>query len=517
LGEKKLKITEKEFENKITILTNKLKVNNFNEVIKDGLSLIKKVNHPILYNILSLAFQGKGDFDNSIKIIDEGLKLDPKNIFFLNNIGLSYYKKNELSKAEEYYNRAIEINPNYINTLNNLATLKKDLDLVDEAIELFEKSLKLNDKVLETNYNLASILQSIGKFDQSIKYFMKTLEINPKFTKADRNIAMMTSYNNDNEHFLKMKKKISETSLSKIELHELHFAIGKAYEDLKNHPEAFDNYSKANNYKKEITGYNIKKDREEFNSLKKIFNKNLDVKNSFNTKKLIFILGMPRSGTSLAEQIISSHSEVYGGGELIFLTDIIYQNFYSENKFLNISESKSKIQQVQNNYIKKISLIDSSEKSFTDKAPLNFKWIGYILNIFPNVKIVHCKRDPLDNCWSLFKNNFDGNLNFSNNLSDLGEYYKIYVDLMSFWKQKFPNKIYDLVYEHLTRDQENETKKLLKFCELSWDENCLKHHENKKSIKTVSFGQARKPIYKSSINSSEKYEDYLNELKSILN
>ena len=318
-----MKISEKEFENKITILTNKLKVNNFNEVITDGLSLIKKVNHPILYNILSLAFQGKGDFDNSIKIIDEGLKFDPKNIFFLNNIGLSYYKKNELSKAEKYYNRAIEINPNYINTLNNLATLKKDLDLVDEAIELFEKSLKLNDKVLETNYNLASILQSVGKFDQSIKYFIKTLKINPKFTKADRNIAMMTSYKNDNEHFKQMQKKISQLNLNKHELYELYFAIGKAYEDLKKYHEAFNNYSKANKLKKEITNYNIKKDQDEFDKLKKAFNKNINIKSSFNKKKLIFILGMPRSGTSLVEQIISSHHEVYGGGELIFLTDII--------------------------------------------------------------------------------------------------------------------------------------------------------------------------------------------------
>ena len=512
-----MKISEKEFENKITILTNKLKVNNFNEVIRDGLSLIKKVNHPILYNILSLAFQGKGDFDNSIKIIDEGLKFDPKNIFFLNNIGLSYYKKNELLKAKEYYDRAIEINPNYINTLNNLATLKKDLDLVDEAIELFEKSLKLNDKVLETNYNLASILQSIGKFDQSIKYFTKTLEINPKFTKADRNIAMMTSYKEDTEHFLKMKKKIFGLNLNKLELHELHFAIGKAYEDLKNYHDAFDNYSKANNLKKEITNYNIKKDQDEFDKLKKAFNKNINIKSSFNKKKIIFILGMPRSGTSLVEQIISSHHEVYGGGELIFLTDIIYQNFYNDKNFLNISESEDIIPEAQNSYIKKISLIDNSAKSFTDKAPLNFKWIGYILNIFPNAKIVHCKRDPLDNCLSLFKNNFDGNLNFSNSLLDLGNYYKIYDDLMSFWKQKFPNKIYDLFYENLTKEHENETKKLLKFCELSWDENCLKHYQNKKSIKTVSFGQARKPIYKSSVNSSEKYKDYLNELKSILN
>ena len=511
-----MKISHKEFSNKITILTNKLNNGYLNEVINDGLLLLKKVNQPILYNILSSAFQAKGDFENSIKIIEEGLKIDPYNIYFLNNIGLTYYKKNDFIKAEEYFNRAINIDPNFINVLNNLACIKTDLNLVDEAIELLQKSLSLNKNVLQTNYNLASIFQSIGNFEKSIEYFKQTLEINPRFTKADRNIALMSNYNKKNKHFIEMKNKLSKLDLNNTELHELHFALGKAHEDVKNHNEAFNNFEKANNYKKKITNYKIETDIKEFQEIKEKFTNKLNIKKKFNKKKLIFILGMPRSGTSLVEQIISSHSDVYGGGELVYLTDIIFKIFRDKNIFFDTKNLENKSKILQDDYLKKICLIDNSDKCFTDKTPLNFKWIGFIINFFPNSKIIHCKRNSLDNCWSIFKNNFDGNLNFSNNLSDLGKYYKLYEDLMLFWKKKYPNQIYDLVYEDMTSDHENEIKKALKFCELPWDENCLKHYENKKSIKTVSFLQARKPIYRSSVNSSEVYLEYLGKLKSIL-
>ena len=164
-----------------------------------------------------------------------------------------------------------------------------------------------------------------------------------------------------------------------------------------------------------------------------------------------------------------------------------------------------------------ISSIDNSEKSFTDKTPLNFRYIGFLINIFPNIKIINCKRNPIDTCWSNFKNYFAGQINFSNNLEDLAEYYNQYENIMKFWKKYFSNNIYDLNYENLVNNSETEIKNLIKFCELNWDPNCLKHYENKRMIKTVSFNQARKPIYKSAIKSSNVYEKYLDKLVKNLN
>ena len=505
-------ISDQAFKDKINKITNKLKIALFDEVISDAKILLKKKNHQILYNILSLAFQGKGEFENSIEIMERALKINPNNIHFLNNIGLSYYKKNNFIDAEKYFTRGLEVDPTYISTLNNMAVLKKDMELPDESIEYYKKILKLKENILEIHYNLASVYQSVGAYKLAINHFKRTLEINPEFTKSDRILSLMTTYDEDNKHFQDMKKKLLNLKHNKESLFELHFALGKAYEDTKNYKNAFDNYNNANILKKEITNYDINDDDRLFTKIKNIYQNKKQLINLNHDRKLIFILGMPRSGTSLVEQIISSHKDVFGGGEMMYLNDIIQKQFI-ENKEINSAISLEKIKEAQHEYLSKISLINKKANSFTDKAPLNFRWIGFIMDIFPNSKIIHCKRDPIENSWSIFKNNFDGNLNFSNNLTDLGKYYNLYQDLMNFWKLKYKEKIYDLSYEKLVLNPEYEIKNLIDYCEISWDPNCLKHHENKKTIKTVSFAQARKPIYKSSMKLSNKYDQYLSDLK----
>ena len=229
---------------------------------------------------------------------------------------------------------------------------------------------------------------------------------------------------------------------------------------------------------------------------------------------------MPRSGSTLIEQIVSSHKNVYGGGEIYILGQVFFEKFKNNNQLNKNNEISinfyNELIDIQKKYIEKISMIDNSKKVFTDKAPLNFRWIGFILSLFPNSKIIHCKRNKIDNCWSIYKNNFAGSLNFSNNLEDLGFFHNLYEELMSFWNNKFKDKIYNLSYEDLVNNPDAQIKLLIKFCGLDWDPSCFEFHKNTRTIKTVSFVQARKPIYKSSINSSSKYLEYLNKLKSVL-
>ena len=211
LSEKK----DNNFENEIFILQNKLKSNLFDEVIIKAKSLLKKHRHerkilhgiPVLYNIISLAYQSKLDYNNSIKIMEEALKLDPKNIFFLNNMGISQHKSKDFIEAEKYFERALKINPNYINVLNNYANLKKDLDKVDDAIKYYERSVKIKSNILITNYNLSSMYIQKGEYEKAIKYLKKSLEINPKFTTADRVLSLITKYEKNNKHFLDMIEK----------------------------------------------------------------------------------------------------------------------------------------------------------------------------------------------------------------------------------------------------------------------------------------------------------------------
>ena len=235
----------------------------------------------------------------------------------------------------------------------------------------------------------------------------------------------------------------------------------------------------------------------------------------------IFILGMPRSGTSLVEQIISSHSEVFGAGELPILSNIIKENFIIQNvlskdNLEKVVNDQQKIITLSNKYKNFINNFDIKEKFITDKAPLNFRWIGFIKILFPNSKIIHCTRDPQNNCLSMYKNLFEGGLNFTYDQSDLVKYYKAYQDLMNFWKSLFKDSIYEIQYENLINNNSSEIKNIIKYCNLKWEENCLSFYKNTTPIKTMSTAQARKPIYKTSIKAFDKFKDYFTYLNNYL-
>ena len=501
-----------ELQEKFQILLNKFKIGKFDEVIFESTLMAKKYpNQEVFINLLSLAYQAKGEFNNSISILEEALKRGKKNFNFWNNLGLTYLKIKNYNKAEECLLEAIKLNPKFINTLNNLGNLYIELNNFEKAEFYLKKALEVNNKILETNYNLATLLQSIGKIKDAKAFYKKTLEINEDFTRADFGLAMLEKYDHSNKHIEKMENKINK-KLTKSGYKDLFFALGKVYEDLGNIDKSFTFLKKANTTKKELTNYKIENDEKLF---KKIisFHNNSDLKKKEfpqQSKKIIFILGMPRTGTSMVEQIISNHSEVTGGGEINILS--FYLDKLFSDKIDNIYENLDFVKNEYLNYLNKIS----KSNIITDKAPLNFRWIGIIKLIFPKCKIVHCLRDPLENSWSIFKNEFERGMFFSNSFEDIAKYYQLYKNLMIFWKKEYEKSIFDLRYEDLINDPDNEIKKLISFCDLKWEDNCLEFYKNKKSIKTVSFLQARRPIYKDSLKGSIKFKKYLVELNNFL-
>ena len=507
-------ISDHQLKIKTDILTNKLNAGLFDEVITEAKVLLQKRGHQIVYNILSIAYQSLGKYDFSVKIMEEALKKNPKNPYFLNNMGISKHKLEDYEEAESYFKKGLDIAPNYVNILNNIANLKKDLNLIDEAIGFYEKSLQINENLIETRLNLSMVYITLGKFDNAKNHLNKILEINPKFTEADRLISTFTKYKEDSLHLKKMINKIDKETLNKEQLMHLHFALGKSFEDINKYEDSFKNFYEANNKLSEIIKYDIHQDVRQFENLniKKEYFNNIKVKK--NNPQLIFIVGMPRSGTSLVEQIISSHSNVFGGGELPFLPNIINKKILENEKLNNFKDDDLKIllETIQDEYLFKIARMNFSSDCFTDKAPLNFRYIGFIKKIFPHSKIINCNRDPIDVCWSNFKNYFSNSLPFSNNLNNLTLYYSLYQNYINFWKDSFADDIYDISYEKLVKDPKAEIKSLLDFCNLEWDEKCLKHEENPKPIKTASWVQARKPIYKSAVKSSDYFRVYLDEL-----
>ena len=516
------------FVEKVKKLQNYFTEGNFKRVIEGCETLNKKVpNNSFILNLSGMAHQELGKGHKAINFFELALKADNTNIAAMNNLANALKNIGQYVKADQIFKKIIKIDPNYINAYNNYANLKSTVNDVEGAIQLYSQALvianerKINPIVFLVH--LATSFQSINKKKESIEVVNEILKIDPDNISAHKTLSSIYKYSKKNEetmaHITKMKNIFDKNNLSNNDKGIIAFSLGKAYDDLKDAETAIKFISSGNKFSQKNRKSNITDEVNNMNDMKKLF-KDIDLNvshKSLSKKKIIFICGMPRSGTTLVEQIISSHKKVYGTGELIFLTSIISENFFNENK-----PNKQKIFEYQNSlknlindqYFEKFSLYNIDEQILTDKAPLNFKWIGFIKIFFPNSKIIHCKRNPQDNCLSIYKNDFSSPLmNWSFNQKDISNYYNNHSSLMKFWHLKIPEFIHTAEYEKIVSDKKNEIKKLLEFCELEWDDNCLEHHKNTKTpIQTVSISQAREPIYNSSVNSSDNYKDYLKEM-----
>ena len=513
-----------EAEKEAQIILNYFKARDYISAEVKAKKLIKKFpNFQAVYNLLGLCLQSQKKFLEAIKYYKIAIQNNPNFFVVINNLGLTYHNMYDLKNAQHYYERAIEINPKFTHPISNLGNVKKELNNYEEAIKCYKLAISIDNKLYIVLHNLGMAYQALGKFEESKKYFESVLKINSKFTRADRSLSMSLKYDINNPHLKIMENKIKDQSLNNFQKIELYFGLGKAYEDIKNYKKSFENYKLGNKIKRDTIKYQINDDVKLFKNIKNSFS-NINFQNLENvgnkSNKMIFILGMPRSGTTLVEQIIANHKNVYGAGELRDLTQIIKENFLVNDKIKFPEKFNIKDQNFFSNmgtkYLENLDRYNTNKNYITDKAPLNFKWIGLIKLILPKSKIIHCTRDPKDICLSLFKNIFEGQLNFSYNLEEVGEYHKLYQNLMEFWKQLLPDFIYDISYEKLVENQEFESRKLLDFCNLDWDKNCLTFYKNKRGIITASFAQARKPIYKNSVKSWQKYENELLPLFKIL-
>ena len=500
-----IKTVEINLKKEASIIINLLNSQRFEQAINKITPLIRKFpDQPFFYNALSIGYNGIKDYQKSLDILNKGLRKDSRETTLLNNLGLTYRKIGDEEMAEKIFNQALLINPEFLDVYINLANIKRNQNKNYEAIEMLEKCLNSNPNNFIVNFTLANNYQNIGKFTEAKKLYKKCLELDPQSSMVDKSLSMIIDYNENEEHFKSMQEKLSKTKDKTSQMY-LNFAVGKAFEDMKNYKDAFKSFQKGNELKNEMSNYNVDNENKTFDKIKSIFKgpKTLDTKEG--DKKIIFVVGMPRSGTSLVEQILSSHIKIYGAGELPFLSDII-------EKKINLDEqSYGDLQSEYINYIKKFK---HEEEYLVDKTPLNFKWIGFILNFFPNSKIIHCKRNSVDTCWSNYKNLFSSNkLDYSYSFSNLANYYKLYEDLMLHWNKIYKNKFYEIDYEKLVKNKDEEIKNILKYLDLEWDENCLNFHKNKRSVSTASLAQVRKPIYNSSV---EKWKNYNLELASLI-
>ncbi len=505
-------------------LQNYLKAKDFKTVVYGCEKLINKFpENPFLFNLLGLALHGNGSYLIAIDKFKRAVDLDSNFLPAKNNLANSYKAIGDFEKAESYYKNILKIKPNYIQALNNYANLKTLIYDYYSAIELYNKALKINENDTTILFALANAYHATGETKKTVETAERILKLNPKHVSTHKLLSSIIDYSKEGANLDQMIDIISIKDLSNSQIVDLSFALGKAYEDLKKFEKSFRYLEKANEIKKINSNFNIIKEQKFFKSIENTFqNINfIEEKKTFSRIKPIFICGMPRSGTTLVEQIIASHKDVFGAGELVYLQRLVKKYFIEDSK---LSEEKIKQElKVEENFVNKeyfnmINFHKFKENNFTDKAPQNFRWLGLLKIFFPNCKIIYCKRNAKDNCLSIYKNFFAADdMKWAFNQSDIANYYNLHLNLMDYWKFRLGNFIYEIKYEKLVSNKEEEIKKLIKFCDLKWDPICLNHHKNNKTpIKTVSISQARKPVYQSSVNSNSNYEKYLSEMFSLL-
>ena len=525
--------------------------------IEEAIQNIKSLNEeypnvPILFNMLGACYRSMGENEGALKMFETATKINmnyseahfnagvikqelrrfeaaiesyktvvsikPEYYDAHNNLGIIYLETKDFDNAITHFNLAINYKKDFAEAYNNLGSVFQEQGQIEKALKSYEKATTLNSNYSQAHNNLGILLQMTGKNDKASLSYEKAINSNANYASAHLNLSLIKKFSENDSQIIQMQNLVSSDHTPRSERSILCFALAKANDDLNKENKFFEYLNEGNQLRKDELDFSYEKSEMNYNPFVKSLFKDVlsmdeTVSNDASDKQPIFILGMPRSGTSLVEQIISNHSHVYGGGELNYLSEILIPILQASlNKENNILD-EDKFSFIGQEYIKKINSLNVNEKIITDKWPLNFRHIGFILSAIPNAKIVHLKRDPRAICWSIYKHYFSDRANgWAYDLDDITKFYDAYIDLMSFWHNLFPNKIYDICYEDLTSNQEEETRKLLDYCDLEWDENCIKFHKNKRALETASASQVRKKMYQGSSDQWKKYKHYLEPL-----
>ena len=465
------------------------------------------------HNNIGIILQELGQFDEAAESYKKAIVINPEQAKAHNNLGNIFKECGQLYKAINFYEQALSINPNFDDAHYNLGISLYKLGQTDEALNSFKQALVTNPNYADAHNNLGNIFQDLGQFDEALNCYVNALAIDPDNTQFHRNLSTLKHYKAGDTQLTHMQSLLSASNLNESERINLCFALAKAYEDLEEKDKLFKVLNEGNQLRKEELNYSIEGDLKKHSAHRKFFKLAIK-KSSYDpvTVSPIFIVGMPRSGTSLVEQIISSHHKVHGAGELTALDELIgpiFNEYVANNNALCEKDFLS----IRQGYLNNLSSLNFSESIITDKMPTNFENIGFILKAFPEAKIIHLKRDAMAVCWSIYQRYFPSkSLGFPYDMKDLAQFYNSYNELMTFWHELFPNKIYDISYEDLTTNQEKETRKLLEYCELDWDENCLNFYANKRTVKTASSLQVKEKMYQGSSEIWKKYEPQLKPL-----
>lgn len=473
------------------------------------------------YNGLGIALGHLGQWDAAIENYQQSLRFRPTYVEALNNLGNAFSALARYDEAIASYRGVIKNNPGHAEAHNNLGNALKAKGRSDEAAACYRSAISLAPSYTEAYKNLGVVLEHSGRLDDAIEQYRKAILLRPDYAEAYRHLSSAVLHTAYDDDIRMMERLYRDAAIQDEQRMHLCFALGKAYEDIGDYGRSFDFFTEANRIKRMTYTYTTADSEGFFARIQETFSTDFisdHMDMGVDDATPIFILGMPRSGTTLVEQILASHPVVCGAGELNYIAELAAALCPAGSTFPDLSPDldADALSGLGADYLKRLREHAAEAMYITDKMPHNFLYIGLIKVALPNARIIHCRRDPLDNCLSIYKNYFADTHRYAYELTELGRYYRLYADLMQHWQQCFPGCIYDISYEALVAEQHEQTRRLLEYCGLPWDGACLRFHETERGVQTASSAQVRRPIYSDSVRLSERYGDRLSGLKELL-
>ena len=493
-------------------------------------ALKKNVNNVDAMHFLALIYHDENKKLNDAEaLLRRATEIAPDFKQAIASLGRLLLDNGKWSDAIQAYEKLIEIEPTDDKAWAGLGRSLSLAGQVEKAVTAYEKSLALNSASPNVHMAYAHSLKTVGNQKEALVEYRESIKLRPELGESYWSMANLKVFQFEASEIEAMEFQIKSSELSDSARIHFLFSLGKAYEDKKDFNQAWNYYELGNNVQRGLLSYDPVANQMQLESIKKVFSHDFIDQyrhDGFPADDPIFIVGLPRSGSTLIEQILASHSLVEGTSELPNIGDIaIGTGRYRADgltypKTLR-SLTKRDLKAYGKEYLQQIDRHRTSRTPFfIDKMPNNFAHIGFIKLILPNAKIINTRRHPLDSCLGAYKQLFAKGQNFTYEKFELAQFYCDYIDVMDHWHKVFPGDILDVHYEETVTDLEKQTRKVLEFCGLNFEEQCLRYYETKRAVKTASSEQVRQPVYTSALgfweNYSSQIEDWKDHLEDVI-
>ncbi len=496
------------------------------EVIRKAIAI--QPNDPHSHYNIGIASKECGDAAAAIEHFQESARLAPENIEAWVALGNMQKFERQLSEAAESYRQAIAINAFHTaaqaglsDTLNDAGVESNNQQRYEEALQFYREAVEANASNVKASLNLGILLEQLGDGESAAKAFETAIRAQPDFADAHFQLAHLKHHASTLDDVKAMETLFASAEQSTKSKARLAYGLGKAREKLGDYEQEFDWLVKAHDLMATLEAFDPRVVVARFNSLKRVFSPDVVPRTGSDSgSNLVFIVGMPRSGTSLTEQILASHSDVFAAGEQMTAQNALsrFQKSHGARSYPDqIPDlATDDIDAIAAELKESLTSQSSSESLIVDTTPANFIHLGFIAILFPGARFIHCTRDALDTCVSIYQHPLSGEHAYSHKLENLADYYNEYRGLMRHWQDVLGDTLFELSYEALASDFEPTVRRLLEFCGLPFEAACLTYYETRRAVRTPSASQVRQPIYTSSIGRWRRYEKQLQPLKDRL-